>query len=272
MTVELDGLGGDLTTATLDLRGRIDLVEAGLQDQVDGVLGQVSTVTASLGDCSAPASVVGRLCAAETELGALDPADITALGTRVTTLSSALTTTVGTLTGISLSGDLPAALSAPVTAALTQLAGLNATVSGLSGTVGSLSGDVGTLQSQAGTLQSQLGAVDATALAGQVSNLIGALGADADGLNPTAVTGLQTQVTALDGTVSGIQSQLGAVDVPALGATVAAIQSQLGSAQTTLASVCAAIDGQALPVLGSLPLVGSVSAGMLSATLPDACP
>jgi hypothetical protein len=79
-------------------------------------------------------------------------------------------------------------------------------------------------------------------------------------------------VTALDGTVSGIQSQLGAVDVPALGATVAAIQSQLDSAQTTLASVCAAIDAQALPVLGSLPLVGSVSAGMLSATLPDACP
>ena len=53
--------------------------------------------------------------------------------------------------------------------------------------------------------------------------------------------------------------------------TVGSLQSRITAAQTTLTSVCAAVNGQTLPVLGTLPVVGNV-AGLLTATLTDACP
>jgi hypothetical protein len=267
----LDALSTAMNGAVDDLRARIDQVRADLQPQVGALATQLAALGAVLGSCAAPASVVGRLCTLETVTAAVDPSAVTSLTARVTQLSGALNGVVGSLTGLTLSGDLPASLTAPVTSALTQLGGLQATVAGVSGTVTSLNGAVGGLQTAVGGLQTQLGAVDATSLAATVGNLVTALGADPSGLTPTVVTGLQAQVASLSSALGGVQAQVGSVDVVALSATTGTIKGQVTALQTTVASLCSAVNGQAIPVLGTLPLVGSVN-GLLTAQLTDACP
>jgi hypothetical protein len=289
---QLGALSAQLASSAATLQARIDQVRADLQPQIGAVVGQVAALADALGSCADPASVVGRLCTLESATAAVDPATVTALTDRVTRVSGALDGVVGALTGIAVSGDLPPALTGPVTSALAQLGGLQATVAGVSGTVTSLSGTVGGLQTTVGGIQTtvaglqtsvgglqtsvggltgQVGAVDVPALATIVSNLVAALGADPSGLSPAALTALQGQVASLASAVSGVQGQLGAVNVAALNTTVGTVQGQVAVLQATMASVCSAVNGQALPVIGTLPIVGSVS-GQLTAQLTDACP
>jgi phage shock protein A len=270
LRTRLDALAAGLDSAAVKLGAQVDQVRLDLQPQVTAVTSQATALAGLLGDCSTPSSVVGRLCGVETAVAAVDTSAVTSLTDRVTQISGALTGTVSLLTGQTLTGDLPATLAAPVASALTTLAGLQTQVDGVASTVSSLNTNVGSLQTSVAGVQSQLGAVDATALSSQVSNLITSLGADAAGLNPTAVSTLQGQVTTLQTSLAGVQSQLGSVNVTTLNSTVSTIQTQLGSAQTSITSLCNAVNGQALPVLGSLPGIGSV-AGMLTATLTDAC-
>lgn len=268
---DLTALSGQLIAAAADLRGRIDLVRADLQPQVTSALNQITALGATIGSCGVPSSVVGRLCTLEAAFGALDPTAVAALTDRVTQVSSALTSTVASLTGLTLVGDLPATLTAPVLTAIGQLTGLQGTVAGLSGTVATVSGDVAGLQGSVGTLLTQVGAVDVTGMSATLTNLLGTLGSDPAGLTSSVVGGLQTTLAGVQSDVSGVLTNLGAVNVQALNTTVSGITGNVATIQTTLTGVCSAVNGQSIPVLGSLPLIGAVT-GLLTATLTDACP
>ncbi|MBI5106042.1 MAG: hypothetical protein HZB46_13865 [Solirubrobacterales bacterium] len=221
-------------------------------------------MAAQLGSCATSSSALGRLCALEAALGATDPSAVGALATRVGDLSSALTATVAVLSGQSLTGDLPPALTSSITSALAQLAGLQGTVAGLTGTTTTLAAGLD-------DVRTALGGVDVPALAATVDNVTAALGAGPDGLGATAIDGQHADLTTTQAQLAAAQAQLGAVDVTALATAQAGTAAQVATIQSTLSSVCAAVDGQALPVLGTLPLAGDV-AGLLTAQLTDACP
>lgn len=257
-------LTGSLAAAAADLRSRIDLVRADLQPQVTALLGDVTSLTIAVGSCATPLSVLGRICAMETAFGALDLLDVPGLITRVTNLSGALTGVVNLLGGLNLTGDLPAALTGQITTALGQLAGLQGTVSGLTSSVGGLTSTVG-------GLTSNIGAVNVGTLSTTLGNLLGALGANPAGFSPTAITDLQTLLATAQGNIATLTGLVGGVNVGALSTTVGNLTSSIGTINGTLTGICSAVNGQTLPVLGSLPLVGSIT-GLLTAQLTDACP
>lgn len=240
------GLTTALSATASSLEAKIGQVETALQAQITTLLASVDGLTAALGSCTAPATVLGRVCAIEDALAAVNLLDVDGLTGRVSDLSSALTGVVGGLTGLSLTGDLPAALTAQITGALGQLAGLQGTVSTLGGDVAGLLGSVGSID--VGQLNTTLG------------NLVGALGADPSGLNPTYLQSLVTTANANIATLTGL---LGGVDV---GALATSVTNGFAAVNGTLGSICSAT----VPVLGSLPLVGSVN-GLLSAQLSSAC-
>ena len=268
---QVGALALSLDSASNLLRARIDQVRADLQPQVDALADALDALSALLGSCATPTSIVGRICGLETLLGGLDASAVTNLISRVDDLSSALTGVVSHLTGLSLVGDLPAALTSQITTALGELAGLQSTVAGLGGTVADMGATLGGLEDTVDTLTGQLGGVDVGALSTTVGNLLGTLGTDPTGLNSDVLADLTGDVGTLQTQVTGILGNIGAVDIEDLALDVSSLQGQLATVTGTVNGLCSTINGQSIPVLGTLPLIGSVT-GLLTATLPDACP
>lgn len=282
----VDRLALDLGAAVTDLRARIDLVRSDLQPQITSLADGLAGLQAQLGACGEPGTVLDRLCGLETAVGNLNPANLGPLTDRVTQLSGALTTVVGSLTGLSLNGDLPAALTAEITGLLTPLSGLNGTVTGLTGQVGTLTSTVGTLSSGLSTVTGLVGGVDVGALSttvsgltGQVSNLITTLGTDPSGLTSSVLDALTSSLTAAQGEVSGILTHLSPGDSnlattadntldlatgtlsTLTGTTIPLIEGQLSTICTTWRTT---LSGVSLPVLNLLSvLTGSTTLPVL---------
>jgi uncharacterized coiled-coil protein SlyX len=250
----LASLRDDLNLAIAELRAEIAKVRADLQPQLDALANALAALTDQLGSCATPTSVIGRLCTLEGQLLALTPPDLGGLTSRVTQISTALTTVVNKLTGSNASGDLPAALNPAITSALTSLAGLQSQVAGLSTNVSTLQGQMGTINGPdglfgtaddpVGQLQAVVGGSPSTglqaqlgALQGTVSNVVTSLGSNPDGTSPTVLSNLQGQVTALSTTMSGVQSQL---DNPTTG--LAAVNASLTQANASIATVNGNLD------------------------------
>lgn len=250
-----------LAAAQQSLQANIDQVRADLQPQITAVSDGVAQLVTQLGACNVPGSVLGRICGIESLLGGLNTSQLSSLTTTVNSISSVLTDTLSRLTGQSL-GSLPASLTGTLGTALTQLGGLQGTVSGLSTTLGTVSTDLTTLTGTVGGITTQLGGVNVGQLSTTVGNLIGALGAGPTGLNPTTVTNLQTAMTTAQGQITGLTTLLGGVNVPALQSTVTTLQGTLSGVQTTVNGVCSSLSNKQAPVYNVL----SVLLG--NATLP----
>ncbi len=253
-----------------------------LQPQITTLANQLAALSAQLGACGTAGTVLDRICVLESGLAGIVPTDLGPLTDRVTQISSALTTLVNQLTGLTLVGDLPAALSTQITNLLGNLTGLSGTVAGLTGQVGTLNTTVGSLSTGLTSVTSLVGGVDVGALnttvsgiTTQVGNLITTLGTNPAGLNSTVISNLQTALTGAQGQVNGILSYLSPGDsdlattadntlnqatatlATLTATTVPAIQSQLatvcGTWRTTLSGV-------SLPVLNLLSVLsGSTS-------------
>ena len=263
----LDGLSGSLTTTRDTLLTKIDLVRSDLQPQVTAVASQLTDLVSTIGSCGPPASgVAGDVCGLQAQVSALTPVNLTALTSRVDQISSALTTTVDKLTGLTLTGDLPANLTPGAITALTSLYDLQGTVGGLSSQVGTLGGKVTTLEGLVGGVNVPALSATVSGLGGQVSgigtqvtNLITTLGTDPTGLNSSVLSGLQTQLTTLQGSLSGLSSTVtgqgtqlstlqGTVNT-LTGTTIPALSSQLNTVCTTWRGL---LSGQTLQVFNLL--------------------
>lgn len=278
----VDKLALDLAAAAKDLRDRIDLVRSDLQPQITAVADQLAALSAQLGACGTAGTVLNRICVLETALAGLSPTDLGPLTDRVTQISSALTTLVNQLTGLTLTGDLPAALTNQITTLLSNLTGLSGTVAGLTGQVGTLNTTVSSLSAGLTSVTGLVGGVDVGALnttvsglTGQVGNLIATLGTDPSGLNSTTISTLQTALTGAQTQVSGILAYLSPGDsnlattadntlnqatatlAGLTGTTIPAIQGQLATVCTTWRTT---LSGVSLPVLNLLAvLTGSTT-------------
>lgn len=250
-----------LAAAQQTLQANIDLVRSDLQPQITTVSNGVAALVTQLGACNVPGSVLGRICGIESLLGGLNTSQLSSLTTTVNSISSVLTDTLSRLTGQTLT-QLPASLTGTLGTALTQLGGLQTTVSGLSTTLGTVSTDLSGLTGTVSGITTQLGGVNVGSLSTTVGNLLGALGADPSGLNPTSVTNLQSAMTTAQGQITGLTTLLGGVNVPALQSTVTSLQGTLSGVQSTVAGVCSSLSGKTAPVYNLL----SVLLG--SATLP----
>jgi hypothetical protein len=258
----LADLAGQLTSARTELLAKIDLVTATLQPQIDTLAGQLSGLVSTIGSCGPPATgLAGQVCALQGQVSLLTPVNLTALTSRVDQISSALTTTVSKLTGLTLTGDLPASLTPQVSDLLTGLFDVQ-------GTVTTLSADVGDLGTRVTGLEGLVGGVDVGALnttvsglGGKVSNLITTLGTDPTGLTSSVLGSLQTQVTGLQSnlaglttTVTGQGTQLTALQATVTtitGTTIPALSSKIDTVCTTWRTT---LSGASLPVLGGLGL------------------
>jgi hypothetical protein len=243
LKTSVGALSAQLTATTADLQTKIAQVRSDLQPQIDSLVASVATLTATLGSCSDPSSVLGRICALESQVSLLTPVNLSALTGRVDQLSGALTGVVNDLTGLSLTGDLPAGLTSQVNTLLGNLFGLQGTVGGLTSDVGVLQGQMGTVQTGLATVTGLVGGVDVGALSstlggltGQVTNLIADLGADPTGLNPTALTSLTSQVTGAQSQITGILQYLSPGDGN-LATTADNVLDQATSAIATLNNV-----------------------------------
>jgi hypothetical protein len=260
--VNLTDLAGQLTAARTELLAKIDLVTAALQPQIDALAGQLSGLVSTIGSCGPPATgLAGQVCTLQTQVSLLTPVNLSSLTTRVDQISSALTTTVNKLTGLTLTGDLAADLTPQVSTLLTGLFDVQ-------GTVGTLQGDVGDLGTRVTTVEGLVGGVDVGALSttvaglgGTVSGLVTTLGTDPTGLNSTVlgtlqtqVAGLQTGLTGLTTTVTGQGTQLttlqGTVNT-LTGTTIPALTSKIDTVCTTWRT---ALNGTSLPVLNLLAI------------------
>jgi hypothetical protein len=258
----LTDLAGQLTTARTDLLAKINLVSATLQPQIDTLAGQLSGLVSTIGSCGPPATgLAGQVCTLQGQVSLLTPVNLAGLTSRVDQISSALTTTVNKLTGLTLTGDLPANLTPQVSTMLTNLFGVQATV-------GTLQGDVGDLGTRVTTLEGLVGGVNVgtlsttvSGLGGQVSGLITTLGTDPTGLNSSVLSGLQTQVTGVQNglaglttTVTGQGTQLTALQGTVntiTGTTIPALTSKVNTVCTTWRTL---LSGTSLPVLGAIGL------------------
>ena len=210
-------LAADLAAAVDDLRTRIDLVRSDLQPQITSVTNGLAALTATIGACGVPGTVLDKICTLETVVGNLNPANLGPLTDRVTQISSGLTGLVNQLTGLTLVGDLPATLTTEITSLLTNLSGLTGTVTGLTSQVGGLNTTVSTLTSGLSTVTGLVGGVNVSSLSttvsgltGQVTGLLAADTVTADALSAlqTSLTGAQTQVTGILGYLSPGDSNL----------------------------------------------------------------
>lgn len=203
-------LAADLAAAVDDLRARIDLVRSDLQPQITAVADGLAALTATIGACGVPGTVLDKICTLETVVGNLNPANLGPLSDRVTQISSGLTGLVNQLTGLTLVGDLPATLTTEVTSLLTNLSGLSGTVTGLTGQVGGLNTTVSTLTSGLSTVTGLVGGVDVGALSTTVSGITGQVSGllASDDVTAAAVGALQTSLTAAQTQVTGILGYL----------------------------------------------------------------
>lgn len=298
----LASLRDQLNATIADLRAEIAKVRADLQPQLDALASALSELTTQLGSCSTPSSVVGRLCALEGVVASLTPPDLGGVTSRVTQISTALTTLVNRLTGLNLSGDLPASLTPTVTTALGALVGVQGQVGSLSSSVSTLQGQMAsingpdgvfaTLDDPVGALQGLVGGTSVTglqaqlaALQGRLSNVVATLGANPDGTSSTVLANLQSQVGGLTSTVSGLGSQLndpttGLAAVNAsltqANASIAAVNGNLNAAcsslRTTLVNTLGALQGaryiKATAVDVLLGLLTSVQSQLLYTAIP----
>jgi trimeric autotransporter adhesin len=261
--VSLTDLAGQLTAARTELLAKIDLVTATLQPQIDALAGQLSGLVSTIGSCGPPATgLAGDVCTLSGQVSLLTPVNLSSLTSRVDQISSALTTTVNQLTGLTLTGDLPANLTPEATALLTGLFNVQ-------GTVGTLQGDVSDLGTRVTILEGLVGGVNVgtlsttvSGLTGKVSGLITTLGTDPTGLNSTVLGNLQAQVTSVQSgltglttTVTGQGTQLttlqGTVNT-ITGTTIPALSSKIDTVCTSWRTT---LSGASLPVLGGLGLV-----------------
>jgi hypothetical protein len=268
----LTDLAGQLTTARTDLLAKINLVSATLQPQIDTLAGQLSGLVSTIGSCGPPATgLAGQVCTLQGQVSLLTPVNLSSLTSRVDQISSALTTTVNQLTGLTLTGDLPANLTPQVSTLLTNLFGVQATV-------GTLQGDVGDLGTRVTSLELLVGGVNVgtlsttvSGLGGQVSGLITTLGTDPTGLNSSVLSGLQTQVTGVQNglaglttTVTGQGTQLTALQGTVntiTGTTIPALTSKI---DTVCTSWHTALSGTSLSVLNSiLAVIGTTKLPVL---------
>jgi hypothetical protein len=272
---QVGALSSALTAAQSSLQAQIAQVRSDLQPQVDALVTQLGTITATLGSNSCTptpdvTTVFGQICALQNAVASLGAPSITNLTNRVTQISDALTNTVDGLTGLSLTGDLPANLSGPINSALGNLLGtvpqvssLNSSVSTLSGLVGGVS--VPGLQSTLATLSSNLSGLTSTVtgaggLQSIVGNLITDLGAGATGTNPTALTTLTNNIGSLQGSVTTLQGLVGGVNVSALNSTVSTlVGTTIPGINANLSSVCTAAKNS----------IGSLISALSSTTLPS---
>lgn len=272
-------LTADLAAAVDDLRARIDLVRSDLQPQITSVTNGLAALTATIGACGVPGTVLDRICTLETVVGNLNPANLGPLTDRVTQISSGLTGLVNQLTGLTLVGDLPATLTTEITSLLTNLSGLTGTVTGLTSQVGGLNTTVSTLTSGLSTVTGLVGGVNVGALSttvsgitGQVSGLLAADDITADALSAlqTSLTGAQAQVTGILGYLSPGDSNLATTADNTLDlatgqlatlttTTIPLIQGQLNTVCTTWRTT---LSGVSTPVYNLLAVLTG------SATLP----
>jgi hypothetical protein len=272
---QVGALSSALTAAQSSLQAQIAQVRSDLQPQVDALVTQIGTITTTLGSntCTPTpdlTTVFGQICAVQNAVSALGAPNLTNLTNRVDQISSALTNTVDGLTGLSLSGDLPANLSGPVNSALAGLLGTVGQVSTLNGSVSSLSGLVGgvnvpALQSTLATVSGSLTGLTSTVtgvggLQSVVGNLITDLGAGVTGTNPTALNTLSSTVGSLQGSVTTLQGLVGGVNVSTLNSTVSTlVGTTIPGINANLSSVCTAAKNS----------IGSLITTLGSATLPS---
>lgn len=242
-------LTGRLNTTAASLLANITQVRSDLQTQVTDVATNVQALTTQIGNCAVPSTILGQICTLQNAIASLQPQNISALTDKVTNVSSVLTEMLTDLSGISVS-SLPSTLTGTLGTALTGLGSLQGTVGGLTTQLGTMGTTVNGLVSSVSTVTGNVSSVSST-----LTNLLGALGASPTGLNPTAVTNLQSSLASAQTTIGGLQTQLGNVNVVNLQSTVSGLSTSLSGVTTKLNSVCSTLSGATAPVTGVVTIL-----------------
>jgi len=257
---EVTKVASDLAAARTDLLGKIDLVRSDLQPQITAVADGLATLNATIGACGSPGTILDKLCTLQTAVTNLDPANLGPLTDRVTQLSGALTSVVSGLTGLTLTGDLPATLTTEITDMLTGLSGLTGTVAGLSTQVGGLNTTVSSLSSGLATVTALVGGVDVGALKTTVDGITTQIGglATTESVDQLAASlaGAQTQVSGILSYLSPSDSNLATTADNTLNTMIQPIQDQLTTVCTTWRTL---LSGTTLTVTGLTSTLLSVT-------------